>query len=92
MSRGALSKTAINDQKMPGWFEDSALFLDFQKRGGALSIINGFGIDGLITFMANSNYISLRALIQLWSIFISFEGFFTFVINYYINLWLQQWS
>ena len=57
MNRGALSKTKINDQKMPGWFEGSALFLDFQKRGGALSIINGF-----ITFMANSNYISLRAL------------------------------
>ena len=56
MNRGALSKTKINDQKMPGWFEGSALFLDFQK------IINGFGIDGLITFMANSSYISLRAL------------------------------
>ena len=70
---------------MPGWFEDSAPFFDFQKGGGALSIINGFGIDGLITFMANSNYISLRTLIQLWSIFISFEGFFTFVINYYNN-------
>ena len=62
MNRGTLSKTKINDQKMPGWFEGSALFLDFQKRGGALSIINGFGIDGLITFMANSSYISLRAL------------------------------
>ena len=70
---------------MPGWFEGSAPCFDFQKRGGALSIINGFGIDGLITFMVNSNCISLRALIQLWSIFISFEGFFTFVINYYNN-------
>ena len=48
---------------MPGWFEGSASFFDFQQRGGALSIINGFGIDGLITFMANSNYISLRAVV-----------------------------
>ena len=85
MNRCALSKATINDQKTPGWFEGSALFLDFQKSGGSLSVINGFGIDGLYAFMANSNYISFRALIQLWSIFISFEGFFTFAINYYIN-------
>ena len=70
---------------MPGWFEGSAPFFDFQKRGGALSIINGFGIDGLITFMANSNYISLRAV----------EVNFYFIWGlFYIcdQLLQQQWS
>ena len=70
---------------MPGWFEGSAPFFDFQKRGGALSIINGFGIDGLITFMANSNYISLRAVVVnfyfIWGLFYICD-----------QLLQQQWS
>ena len=67
------------------WFskECTLIFVRLKLRA---ALFRAYSLDSICRFyyICGQFVLHLRALLHLWSIFIAFKGFTTFVVNYYI--------